>query len=389
MSELPNNLNESKRQKLLAAWQPQNFDLLGYAARILRRWRLLLVLGLLGAALGVVKGLLSPRYYASGVTFMPPPAELNSTATAGTSLSLLSSSLQGDMFLYLMSTRTLVADVTSRLGLAQHYGVSEGLAQYYLRQRSTFDVQRAAVVGVTVRDTDPVWAAKIANGYVDALYRMEGNMVTSAYSRRREFFEDQLALQRGKLEKAEDALAASQQKLGNLSPDVGAGVEQGQEIGLQSQIDALDTQIAVSLKSQTEQNPQIIALRNQQNALRAQLEREKTSGLNPDRGIQGLRGLPQTIVQQSRKARDVAERNTVYQGVLSRYQITQAAEVDPGPSFEVIDAAIPIPVKEPSKAPTYAVEGALAGFVAAILWILLAPVVLSTGRSFSQKIREA
>lgn len=388
MSDLPNTLSDVKKERLLTTWMPKNFDLLGYVVRVLRRWPYILAATLAGLLLGLYLGLQEPRYYASFATFMPPPAELNSTAPAGTSLSLLSASLQGDMYLFLLQTRTLTADVVKSMGLAEHYGTDPETARYYLMKRSTFDVQRSAVVTVFFRDKDPLWAAKVANGYIDALYRMEGNMVTSAYAHRREFFEERLRKTRADMEQKEDELAASQQKLGNLQGDVGAGVEQGTEIGLQGQIDTLDTQIAIALKSQTEQNPQVMALRIQQNALRAQLAQVKSTGLNPNRGIQGLRGLPQIIVKQNRRQRDLGERTTVYNGVMNRYQISQAAEVDPGPQFETIDAAIPSPVLEPSKVPKYTTAGAAAGCFAGIFLLFAFPVVTETGRTFRSRLRE-
>ena len=388
MSDLPNTLSEQKKQNLLTTWMPRNFDLLGYAVRVARKWPYMLAATLLGLLAGLVYGLNKPRLYASFATFMPPPAEVNSTATAGTSLSLLSASLQGDMYLFLLQTRTLTADVVKRMGLAKHYDVDEETARQMLMQRSTFDVQRSAVVTVFFRDKDPNWAAKVANGYIDALYRLEGTMVTSAYSHRREFFEDRLKTTRADMEEKEDAFAASQQKLGNLAPDVGAGVEQGTEVGLQGQIDALDTQIAVTLKSQTEQSPTVIALRNTQNALRSQLARVKNTGLNPGRGIQGLQGLPEIIVKQNRKQRDLAERTAVYSAVMARYQISQAAEIDPGPQFEVIDAAIPMPVLEPSQAPKFSAIGAVLGFLVGILLLFGWPVIIQIVRTFGSRVRE-
>lgn len=388
MSELPNTLSEQKKERLLTTWMPKNFDILGYVVRVMRRWPYILAATVAGLLAGVYLGLQQPRYYASYVTFMPPPVELNSTAPAGTSLSLLSASLQGDMYLFLLGTRTLMDDVVKRMGLAEHYGVDPGTARYYLSKRSTFDVQRSAVVTVVFRDKDPVWAAKVANGYIDSLYRMEGNMVTSAYAHRREFFEDRLKVTRADMEAQEDAVAASQQKLGNLQADLGAGVEQGNEIGLQNQIDNLDTQIAITLKTQTEQSPTIRSLRIQQAALREQLARTKNSGLNPNRGVQGLRGLPETIVKQNRKQRDLGERTAVYNAVMARYQISQAAEVDPGPQFETIDAAIPSPVLEPSVVPKFTVEGAFFGFVAGVFLLFTWPVLVQALRTFRLRLRE-
>ncbi len=389
MSELPNSLSDQKKQALLANWRPRNFDLMEYVVRTLHAWKLLLALAVAGALAGLVLGLQEPRLYVSVATFMPPPAELNSTATAGTSLSLLSASLQGDTYLYLLTTRTLTEDVIGRTGLVQHLGIKPYEAQLYLRKRSGFDVQRSAVVTVSYRDPDPAFAAKVCNAYIDALYRMEGNMVDSAYLRRREFFEEEIKTQRSFLERAEDTLAASQQKLGVLSPEGATGAEQGQEIGLQAQIDGIDTQLAVLLKSQTEQSPNVIGLRNQQAALRAQLARVKNTGLNPARGIPGFQGAPEAIVQQNRRARDVTERNTVYQGLLARLQLSQSAAADPGPEFEVIDAAAPAPIPEPSPVPKLMVEGAAAGMLAAIFLLFSWPVLVANVRQLGQRLKTA
>ncbi len=388
MSELANSLTDQNKQELLATWRPRNFDLMDYLARVVRAWPLLLTLVGIGALGGFWYGMTEPRLFESSATFMPPPAELNATATAGTSLSLLSASLQGDMYLYLMTTRTLTQDVVKRTGLAKHLGMEPELARYYMLQRATFDVQRSAVVTIRYKDPDPVWAAKICNAYIDSLYRLEGTMIDSAYLHRLEFFKDQLKSQRNVLEEAEDVLATNQQKLGTLSPEGQVTAEQGQEVGLQGQIDGLDTQIAVLLKSQTEQSPAVIGLRNQQAALRAQLARVKNSGLNPNRGIPGFQGAPEAILQQNRRARDVAEQNTVYQGLLARLQVSQSASADPGPEFEVIDAAIPAGYLEPSPIPIWMTRGSIAGLVLTLLLVFAWPVLLANYQKLRLKVKQ-
>ncbi len=388
MPELANSLTDQKKQSLLATWRPRNFDLMDYLARVIRAWPLLLTLMIAGALGGWWYGATEPRFYQSSATFMPPPAELNATATAGTSLSLLSASLQGDMYLYLMTTRTLTQDVVARTGLDKHLNMPPEVARAYMMQRVSFDVQRSAVVTIRYKDPDPDWAAKVCNQYIDSLYRLEGTMIDSAYLHRLGFFKEQLATQRTALEKVEDKLAASQQQLGTLSPEGQVGAEQGQEIGLQGQIDGLDTQLAVLLKSQTEQSPAVIGLRNQQAALRAQLARLKSIGANPNRGIPGFQGAPETILKQNRRARDVAEQNTVYQGLLARLQVSQSAAADPGPEFEVIDGAIPAPYVMPSMIVQYAAWGTVAGLVVALLIVFVWPVIYANIKKLQQRVKQ-
>ena len=389
MAELANSLTEERKQTLLASWRPRNFDLVDYIVRILRAWPLLLVLAVVGALGGWWYGAEQDRFYVSSATFMPPPVELNSTATAGTSLSLLSASLQGDMYLYLMTTRALTVDVVDRSGLAAHLKVAPEAARYYLMQRASFDVQRSAVVSISYKDPDPVWAAKVCNQYIDSLYRLEGAMIDSAYSHRLDFFRGQIKAQRKNLEQAEDVLVKNQEKLGTLSPETQVNAEQGQEIGLQGQIDSLETQVTVLLKSQTEQSPTVIGLRNQEAALRAQLARVKNSGANPNRGIPGFNGAPETILQQNRRGRDLGEQNTVYNGLVARLQTAQSAAADPGPEFEVIDGAIPSPVMEPSPVPKWILRGIAMGLLVAIAVLFGWPVLLGNARKLGQRVREA
>ncbi|MCU1321978.1 MAG: Tyrosine-protein kinase Wzc [Acidobacteriaceae bacterium] len=145
--------------------------------------------------------LLSPWFKAE-VVFLPPKnADLPASLSGS---SLLRSEDTSDTYLGMLMSRTVAEDVVDHAGLMKEYkAITRTQAKNVLSANSNFLVNKNSLIVVDVKAKTPQLAAKIADAYLDALYRLNGEMVASASFHRREFFEQQLDQQKNALAQAE------------------------------------------------------------------------------------------------------------------------------------------------------------------------------------------
>jgi uncharacterized protein involved in exopolysaccharide biosynthesis len=131
-----------------------------------------------------------------------------------------------DQYIGLLKSRTVMDELIDRFKLTQRYQdvVIDDT-------RRSLDANVRAVVGkdgfisVEVDDTDPEFAAELANGHAEALGHVLMHLAVTEAQQRRLFFEKQLISAREKLTTAEEALKTSGVSNGTLRSDPRAAVE--------------------------------------------------------------------------------------------------------------------------------------------------------------------
>jgi tyrosine-protein kinase Etk/Wzc len=99
------------------------------------------------------------------------------------------------------------------------------------------------MISITVKDGDPHRAAQIANAYVDELHDINSRLIIGEASVRRNFFSQQLALEKDRLTDAEIALQQTEESTGAIAPVGQTGIVIGQVAQLQSQIISREVQL--------------------------------------------------------------------------------------------------------------------------------------------------
>ena len=79
-------------------------------------------------------------------------------------------------------------------------------ARFALASNSKFVSEKGGMISITVKDGDPHRAAQIANAYVDELHDINSRLIIGEAGVRRNFFSQQLALEKDRLTEAEIAL---------------------------------------------------------------------------------------------------------------------------------------------------------------------------------------
>lgn len=337
---------------------------------------LILLCCLAGLLLGVAFALLTRPWYQAQAIFLPP--ETPDLASSSPTAALLIKQDPTDIYLGLLASRSVADDVIDHVGLMNslHANIRTD-ARASLAGISKFTVSKNQLISVQVTMGDPVLAAAVANAYLDALYRLNGQMVSSSSSHREEFFEGQLAKQKEVLARAETDLKTTQERIGIVSPEGEAQAGIAATSQLQAQIGAAKTRLAGLRVGATEENPQVIEARTQLGELQGLLAQVQASSAarRPGAGIASTRELPGLSLEYARKQRELKLRESIYNGLTQQYERARLAAIDPGPQLQVVDRAIVAERKSGPSRRLYVAGGLVAGLLVSLGYLLLsAPV---------------
>ena len=340
-------------------------DLLQVVADNLR----LLVLGPLAAgllALGISFAI-APTFTAT-TKFMPPQQQQSAAASMLASLGALGG-LAGaatgiknpnDQFVAFLESRTVQDALIDRFKLMERYE-----AELRTNARKTLDanVQIASgkdgLITIDASDTDPAFAAQLANAYVDELGHLLGRLAVTEAQQRRMFFEKQLNTAKDNLTKADQALKASGINSNVLKSNPAAAVEglaqlkatiAAQEIKLASMRGYLTESAPDFKQAQTE----LAAMRNQM--ARAEKEEPSTPGADSD---------------YISKFREFKYHETLFELFAKQYEMARIDESREGAVIQVVDTALPPELKSKPKKALIAVLTTLATGFALLLFVFI------------------
>jgi len=342
---------------------------------LVRRYKIILGCILLGLALSVTVALLLPKTYIAEAVFLPPI-----TSESIQSASLFSRQDPSDLYLGMLGSRSVATSVIDQVHLKDIYHVKlYAQARTKLASDTKFSVSKNTLISIQVKTTDPNLSAQIANAYLDALYKLNGSMSASASGYRREFFEQQLEMEREKLSQAEADMQAVQEKTGLILPESEAAAGLSATARLEGALQDAQTRLSTLLLSDTDQNPQVQQLRTQIGALQSEIRKQQTSpNSSPGIGIPSGARLPGLMLDYLRTSREVKEREKIYNSLMEQYQKARLASLDPGPQLEIVDRAIvPEGKSGPPRTLIVAVGTLLAG-VLGVLWVLFSGAVWKT-----------
>jgi tyrosine-protein kinase Etk/Wzc len=346
------------------------FNLFAVIQRVVRGRYILLATTLLGIALALIAIVLTRPWYSSQSQFLPPQSmDLSSGSTTAALLSGGADS--GDLYLGLLASRTVQDDVVDHLGLKSIYhATNQTKARALLAANSKFSIGRNALVSIEVRADDPQLAARIANTYLDALYRLSSSMAASSSEARRLFYQQQLMKQRAELDQAEVSLKQIQEKTGIVIPTGEAQAGLTATAQLEAQIGAAEERLSGLVVGATDQNPQVIQARAQIAQLQAQLARQQQDSNAISAGIPSNRQLPGLTLEVEMKARDVKVAETAYDTLLGQYSKVRLLAIDPGPQLQVVDRAIPAESKAGPSRRGIVTYGFILGFFSGLFYVL-------------------
>jgi uncharacterized protein involved in exopolysaccharide biosynthesis len=367
------------------AQAPEEVSLLDLMIVIADRKRFVLTITAIFALLAIGISLLLPVRYTADVILLPPQqgnsmssmlmSQLGSmggmAALAGGSLGLKN---PNDQYVGMMRSRTVEDAMVRQFGLMQEYK-----KRYLSDARKTFE-DRSTVNGsakdglihISVEDSDPDRAAKLANGYVEQFRDQSQNLAITEAAQRRVFFEHELEKAKNNLATAEEALKQTEQSTGVIALDSQARALIETAATLRAQISAREVEIEGMQTYATGENAQLVQAQRELDGLRAQLAKLGGSEAGDNSEIMVPKGrVPEAGLEYVRKLRDVKYNETIFEILARQFEMAKLDEAKEGALIQVVDPAIRPDRKSSPKRVLIVILGTFCGFFAGILVALI------------------
>ena len=308
---------------------------------------------LLVAAVAVGMALLLPPVYTARTTMMAPnnqqqSASSNALAALGALGGLgggLAQKTPDELYVALLKSDSVVRALDKRFKLQAHYDVKdfETLRKVISKWVHIAADKKSGVISVEVDDESPSFAAELANAHAGEVGDVLSRLAISEAQLRRVFFEGQLKETKENLVKAEQAMQATQEKSGMIVLDKQAEALLLGAAQIRAQIADREIQLKVLRTGATAQNPAVMRLTSELNALRAELARmESAQGGVPGSYVDMPVGkLPAAAVDFIRARRELKIQETLLESMLRQYEIAKLDEAKEGPALQQIDFALP------------------------------------------------
>jgi len=279
-----------------------------------------------------------------------------------------------DMYVALLTSRTVEDAMIRRFGLMQEYHEKRMSGA-----RKAFESRTTAVAGtkdglirLTVEDGDPKRAAELANGYVEEFRKLSGSLAITEAARRRLFFEQQLQQSKESLTAAEDAMTKTQQSTGVLQIDSQARALIESAAILRGQVVAKQVQIEGMRSFATEDNPNVILAKQELAALQSQLDRVAGSKQDLGSDINMSKGrVTQSGMEYLRRFRDLKYQETVFELLAKEFEVAKLDEAREGSIIQVVDAAVPPDTKSSPHRTLIVIGATILAFFIAVFWVWL------------------
>lgn len=362
---------------------PRNVDLLDVSVVLAKSWRLIVLVAVAALLLsGLVAWLIRPSYTATAMILPPQQQQSVASEMAGElgSLAALSgggASLfknPGELYVGILQSQTITDHLIENFHLKSVYHAKTMVdARASLARHSKLSAEKDGLIEISVTDHSPERASKLANGYVDELYKLNSNLAITEAAQRRVFFDQELVKEKQALTEAENDLAKTQQKTGLIQLS-----SQAQEIirsiaQLRAEIASREVEIQSLKTFATDQNADVIRAQQEIDSLRDQLAKlENNQGNRPIGDTQVPAGkVPEITLEYERKLRDVRYHEALYNLLTKQYEAARIDEAKSAPLIQVIDRAVPPDKKSGPHRALIMLVAALLGFMAACAFVLL------------------
>jgi uncharacterized protein involved in exopolysaccharide biosynthesis len=350
------------------------FDLLDLLLVMAERKTTIILATAIGFFLAMGLVLLIHPSFTAKATILPPQQGQSSAALISQLGSLASLTGLGssgsvkdpnDLYMAVLQSNTVAGGLIKKLDLMSAYHARRlSEARQALAANSKFMSEKGGMISITVKDGDPRRAARIANAYVEELHDINSRLIIGEASVRRNFFSQQLALEKDRLTDAELALQQTEESTGAIAPSGQTGVVIGQVAALQAQIISREVQREALSTSSTDQNPDVIRLNSEIQGLKNQLTRLEgvQKGRKPGDISISSRSLPEDQGVFLRKQRDVQYHTLIFDLIARQFEAARMDEAKASPVIQTLDPAEPPDRKSGPFRALWTLIGGILGF---------------------------
>ncbi|SMF10757.1 GumC family protein [Pseudogulbenkiania subflava] len=363
-------------EQTIAADEIDLLDVLIVLARQ-KKWITGCTIGIGGAAL--VASLLITPIFTSTAKIMPPQQQSSGLAAmmgqlgalagaAGAAGSIAGLKNPNDLYVGMLQSQTVADNLIRRFKLKERFESNTMVdTRATLDKISNITAGKDGLIGISVDDKDPKFAAELANAYVDELIKLTQTLAVTDAAQQRLFYEKQMQTTKDKLAQAEIALKQTQEKTGMLQPDGQVQAIIANVAQLKATIAAKEVELAAMRSFATEQNPDYIRTQQEIQGLKAQLAKLEQG--QPEAGdfMVPTGKVPQTGLEYVRKLRDVKYYETMFELLAKQYELAKINEAKDSSTIQVLDKATPPDWKSKPKRALITLGGLFMGFFVGVI----------------------
>lgn len=353
----------------------------------------------LPAAVAVLVAAISlalPDVYRAGTKLLPPQQAQSATSAILSQLGGLAAGAAGgmvgmknpnDLYVGMLKSRTIADRIVERFELKKSYELeSSEKTRKKLEERTFITAGKDGLITIEVEDENPARVAKMANAYVEELYKLSKVLAVTEASKRRMFFESQLETAKNNLASAEVALKGALDTHGVISVDNESRAIVETVGRLRAQISAKEIQLSSMNAFFTENNPEYKRTQQELVSLRNELS-------NLENGRAGVRkdpaGTKQEGLENIKVLRDVKYYQMLYELLAKQYEAARLDEAKDPSVIQVLDPAVQPEKKFRPKRAIITLVSTLVALFLAIVWVLVSEVKSHINRSSKLKAQFA
>jgi tyrosine-protein kinase Etk/Wzc len=321
-----------------AASDGRGLELLDVLVTLRGQWKRHLLIPLACAATAVGLSFLVRSTFTATTTIIPPQQQgatsalLGSLGGLGAAAALSGGSLKNptDQWISFARSRTVQDALIATFDLQKAY--EEDMlfkAREALESRTKITAGKDGLIQIEVEDHDPDRAARVANGYVEQLNKLNSTLAVTEASQRRKFFEDQLKAGKKALADAEAGLRAAGVNPSILRTTPETAVTEVAQ--LKSQLTALEVRLAVMRETMTSNNPEYRQTQREMQSLQERLQANARPGSSAasDAGSEYIA-----------KYREFKYQETLFELLARQYEMARSDEAREGMLIQVVDKAV-------------------------------------------------
>ncbi|MED5593605.1 GumC family protein [Janthinobacterium sp. P210006] len=370
--------------------EEDGIHLLDVCAALVRQRRIIIILPLITGALALTASLLMTPKYVSTAVIMPPQQQSSSVSSMLGQLGGLAGGVGGiaglknpnDLYVGMLQSRTIADNLIERYKLKERFKKNTmDETREKLTKIRALSNGKDGLIGISIEDKDPKFAAELANAHVTELAALTKGLAITEASRRRAFFEKQLTAAKDDLANAEVAMRKMQESTGMLQLEGQVKGIIANEAQLQGTIAAKNVQLQSMRSFATINNPEYMRLQEEVRGLQNQLEKQQNGkGRTGDVMIPSGK-IPEASIEYVRTLRDVKYYETIFELLAKQYELAKIDEAKDSSMIQQLDLAVPAEEKTKPKPLALTVVAFIGGGVLAILIALLRDTYISSRKS--------
>ena len=319
----------------------------------------------------IVVSLIMTPVFTAKTLMMPPQQQQSSAASALASLGALAGLAGGaagvkspdEMYIAFMESESLQNSIIKKMSLQTRYEaktLTDTRAGLKGAVKITSD-KKSGLISIEATDKDPVFAAQLANVYIDELHNLLGRLAVTDAQQRRVFYEDQIKKTQADLVNAESRFRLANEKSGMQMTSILAETSLRANAEMRGQIAAKEVQLQAMSRFETTQNPDVQKLTSEMSALRQQLSKLESGSGNTTTAVNPMQQ------EASQAYRDIKVQQAMLEVLIKQYEIARVDEAKEGPLVQQVDPATPPERRSKPKRSLIVLVSALGGLFLGVL----------------------